>query len=134
MQSKLSCYQHKIVYYNYNMFYMSFILTKTLKSDVEAQNFKWEEKTHNTGANPFSISVDSKRSYKIIGGQNKNICSNSAQIMNYFTCKLIQVTNKEADCLSNQKERKSRFHHCCTFEITCPHPQTHIRHCCFRKS
>lgn len=41
MLSKLSCYQHKIVYYSCNMFYMSLMLTKTQYPDVDAQNFKW---------------------------------------------------------------------------------------------
>lgn len=43
MQSKLSCYQHKILYYSYNVLYEPRANQNSKNSDVDAQNFKWKE-------------------------------------------------------------------------------------------
>lgn len=39
MQSKLSCYQHKMLYYSYNVLYEPRARQNSKNSDVEAQNF-----------------------------------------------------------------------------------------------
>ena len=43
MQSKLSCYQHKILYYSYNVLYELRANQNSKNPDVDAQNFKWRE-------------------------------------------------------------------------------------------